>query len=244
MSSHFSFSYGQWGSQGKNTEVVCHSLLQWTTFCQTSPLWPVGLGWPHMAWLSFIELDKAVSVWSDSLVFCDYSFSLSAFWCLLSTPTVLLGFLLPWTWSISLPHVGYLFIALLQQSTATAPYLGQGVSPHNHPSWPWTWSNSSSCTNFSIFFLWFLLNQVYKILFNLITFNVACNPKVNILLVISDNILKTNIHLYYLSYYQFFGAHLLKVIKRKFQRLVINIDSYLWNVCLFKIYDCFTKYFL
>ena len=22
---------------GKNTEVVCHSLLQWTTFCQTSP---------------------------------------------------------------------------------------------------------------------------------------------------------------------------------------------------------------
>ena len=22
---------------GKNTEVVCHSLLQWTTFCQMSP---------------------------------------------------------------------------------------------------------------------------------------------------------------------------------------------------------------
>ena len=31
------FSYCSWGSQGKNTEVVCHSLLQWTTFCQTSP---------------------------------------------------------------------------------------------------------------------------------------------------------------------------------------------------------------
>ena len=30
-------SYSSWGSQGKNTEVVCHSLLQWTTFCQTSP---------------------------------------------------------------------------------------------------------------------------------------------------------------------------------------------------------------
>ena len=29
-----------WDSQGKNTEVVCHSLLQWTTFCQTSPPWP------------------------------------------------------------------------------------------------------------------------------------------------------------------------------------------------------------
>ena len=33
----YTFSYCSWGSQGKNTEVVCHSLLQWTTFCQTSP---------------------------------------------------------------------------------------------------------------------------------------------------------------------------------------------------------------
>ena len=40
-----------WGSQGKNTEVVCHSLLQWTAFCQNSPPWPVHLGWPYMAWL-------------------------------------------------------------------------------------------------------------------------------------------------------------------------------------------------
>ena len=24
-----------------------HSLLQWTTFCQTSSPWPVCLGWPH-----------------------------------------------------------------------------------------------------------------------------------------------------------------------------------------------------
>ena len=54
------FSYCSWGSQGKNTEVVCHSLLQGTTFCQTSPPWPSSLGWPHTAWLSFIELDKAV----------------------------------------------------------------------------------------------------------------------------------------------------------------------------------------
>ena len=29
----FAFSYCSWGSQGKNTEVVCHSVLQWTTFC-------------------------------------------------------------------------------------------------------------------------------------------------------------------------------------------------------------------
>ena len=53
-------SHCSWGSQGKNTEVVCHSLLQWTTFCQTSPPWAARLGWPHMAWLSFMDLDKAV----------------------------------------------------------------------------------------------------------------------------------------------------------------------------------------
>ena len=56
----FCLSYCSWGSQGKNTEVVCYSLLQWTTFYQTSPPWPDRLGWPHRAWLSFIELDQAV----------------------------------------------------------------------------------------------------------------------------------------------------------------------------------------
>ena len=34
MSYLFTFLYCSWGSQGKNTEVVCHSLLQWTTFCE------------------------------------------------------------------------------------------------------------------------------------------------------------------------------------------------------------------
>ena len=52
----FAFSYCSWGSQGKNTQVVHHSLFQWTTFCQNSPPWPICLGWPY----SFIELDKAV----------------------------------------------------------------------------------------------------------------------------------------------------------------------------------------
>ena len=30
VSYHFALSYCSWGSQGKNTEVACHSLLQWT----------------------------------------------------------------------------------------------------------------------------------------------------------------------------------------------------------------------
>ena len=56
---------------------------------------PTHLGWPHKAWLGFIELDKAVVlVWLDWLVFCDYGLSVSAFWCPLATPTVLIGFLL------------------------------------------------------------------------------------------------------------------------------------------------------
>ena len=72
-----------------------------------------------MAWLSFIELDKAVVlVWLDLLVFCDYGFNVSDFWCPLATPTVLFGFLLPWTWGIS--------SWLLQQSTALLVTLDEG----------------------------------------------------------------------------------------------------------------------
>ena len=47
----FFFSYCSWGSPGKNTAVVCHLLLQWTTFCQNSSLWLVHLERPCMAWL-------------------------------------------------------------------------------------------------------------------------------------------------------------------------------------------------
>ena len=91
----FCLSYCSWGSQGKNTEVVCHSLLQWTTFCQTSPPWPVHLEWPHMTWLSFIELDRLWSVWSDWLVsilpwFMDLTFQVPMQYYLLQHMTLLL----------------------------------------------------------------------------------------------------------------------------------------------------------
>ena len=101
--------------------MVCHSLLQGTTFCQTSPPWLIHLGWPHMARLNFIELDKAVVHVTDWLVVCECDFSLSALWCPLSMPTILLGFLLHCTWGIS--------SQLLQQSAAAAPYLGSRVIP-------------------------------------------------------------------------------------------------------------------
>ena len=38
------------GFSSKNAEVVCHCLLHWTPFCQTSPPWAVYLGWPYMTW--------------------------------------------------------------------------------------------------------------------------------------------------------------------------------------------------
>ena len=33
------------------TGVACRFLLQWTTFCQNFPQWPIHLGWPYTAWL-------------------------------------------------------------------------------------------------------------------------------------------------------------------------------------------------
>ena len=108
---------------------VDHILSDLSTM--TCPSWVAA-----QAWLSFIELDKAVVlVWLDWLVFCEYGFSVFALWCPLATPTVLLGFLLPWAWSIS--------SRLLQQSAAIAAYLGRWVSPHRHPFWPSTWDSSS-----------------------------------------------------------------------------------------------------
>ena len=129
MSYLFAFSYCSWGSQGKNTEVVCHSLFQWATFCQNSPPWPIPLGWPYMAWLSFIELDKAVVhvirlasflwLWFQSV--CPLMPSLSTY-CLIVVPLTL--------------DVGYLL-------SAAAPDLGRGVSPLGCHSSPWTWGISS-----------------------------------------------------------------------------------------------------
>ena len=56
----FVFLYCSWGSCGKNTGVVCHSLLQWTTFSQNSSLWPVCLGRLCTAWLTAPELRKPI----------------------------------------------------------------------------------------------------------------------------------------------------------------------------------------
>ena len=112
----FPFSYCSWGSQGKNTEVVCCSLLRWTTFCQTSPPWPVRFGWPHMAWLSFIELDKASSLRSDWLVRQGFIRAIrlaSCLWLWFQSLCPLMPSLSSYhlTWVSLTLDVGYLFMA-------------------------------------------------------------------------------------------------------------------------------------
>ena len=55
----FTFSYCSWGSHDKNTGVLWHSLLQWTTFCQNSSLWHIWVA-PHSIMAhNFIDLCKA-----------------------------------------------------------------------------------------------------------------------------------------------------------------------------------------
>ena len=100
--------------------------------------WDTGNGWRVcptgmticLLSLSFKSILLCSALWCWNWVSTNYSLWL---WfqcvCPLAAPTVLLGFLLPWTWGIS--------SQLLQQSAATAPYFGR-VSPHSCPSRPWT----------------------------------------------------------------------------------------------------------
>ena len=62
VSYHFAFSYCSWGSKGKNTELVCHSLLQWTTFLQKLSIMTCA-SWVALHGLAYsiIELDKSVN---------------------------------------------------------------------------------------------------------------------------------------------------------------------------------------
>ena len=92
-----------------------HSILvvQWTTFCQASLPWPVHLGWPHMAWLSFIELEKAV-VHVIRLASC------------------------LWLWFLPSDALSQCLLSYWGFS-----YLGCGVSPHGCRSSSWTRGISS-----------------------------------------------------------------------------------------------------
>ena len=71
----FAFTYCPLGSQGKNAEMLYHSLLHWTMFCHNSPPWPICLGWPFMAWLVVsLSYTRLWSMWSVLFIFCDCGF--------------------------------------------------------------------------------------------------------------------------------------------------------------------------
>ena len=69
----FAFSYCVWGSCGKNCGAACHSLFQWTTFCQKCPLWPVHFRWSCTAWLivslSYASPFTKTRLWSTKGVY-------------------------------------------------------------------------------------------------------------------------------------------------------------------------------
>ena len=55
--------------------MIRHSLLQGTTFCQNSSLWPVHLRWPYMGWLIvLLRWTRLWFKWSVWFVFCNCDF--------------------------------------------------------------------------------------------------------------------------------------------------------------------------
>ena len=71
----FTSSYCSRPSQGKNAEVGCHFILQWTLFCQISAAWPIYLWWLYTEWLVVsLSFTRLWSMWSFWLVFCDCGF--------------------------------------------------------------------------------------------------------------------------------------------------------------------------
>ena len=112
---------------------VDHILSDLSTM--THPSWGA-----QRPWLSFMELDKAVVlVWLNWLVFCEYGFSVSALWCPLATPTILLGFLL-FGRGVSLhgcSSKAQLLLLTLDKGyllTATPPDLEHGIAPLGPPA--------------------------------------------------------------------------------------------------------------
>ena len=64
MSYLFAFSYYSRDSQGKNTEVVCHSLFQWTKFCQALTRRDMPAPWLSHCWSSWVcKPSQAAGCW-------------------------------------------------------------------------------------------------------------------------------------------------------------------------------------
>ena len=71
----FVFSYCSWGSQVKDTEVICHSLLQWAMFYQ--PFNPSFLQKLNPSYLCFLEFDFSRLIVSACLTLLVWSVGIS-----------------------------------------------------------------------------------------------------------------------------------------------------------------------
>ena len=89
--------------------VLKARILKWFAITFSSGAHSIGtlhhdppiLGGPIGHGLVSLSFGSGLNVIRLTKVFCDYGFSVSALWCPLATPTILLGFLLPWMWGIS-----------------------------------------------------------------------------------------------------------------------------------------------
>ena len=121
-----------------------HILSELSTM--TCPSWVVP-----MAWLSFIELDKAV-VHVIKLASFLWLWFQSALWCPLLAPIVVIGFLFPWTWVIYHGHSNKAQLLLLTLDVlyllmAGPPDLVCGESPLSHSPLQRCTVFHSNCTN-------------------------------------------------------------------------------------------------
>ena len=104
-------------SRGNAQTVLCQSLWGPWVLVRTRFVWALLASLTEMEFDSKREFTPPIILLG--LLLCHGTWGISA--QPTPAPTVLLGFLWPWMWSIS--------SGLLQQSTATTPDLGCGVSP-------------------------------------------------------------------------------------------------------------------
>ena len=127
--------------------MVYHSIFQQMTFCQTSSPWPICLGWPHTAWLSFTELNRAVVhvirlasclwLWLQSV--CPLMSSISAYNLTWVSLTLDEGYFL----TAVPPDLEHGIAALGPPAPMQPPLLGRGVAPLGSRPWPQVWGSSS-----------------------------------------------------------------------------------------------------
>ena len=126
MSYLFTFSCCSWGSQGKNTEGVCHCLLQWTMFsqnCHTHCTWPAsGHCWPtpppETPGHSWASLGKSLV---GSLLLSPGSWGTQGFVCALKG-------LFPHSWVSS----GGSMVGLMVTSSKRAYAIAKSAAPRAH----------------------------------------------------------------------------------------------------------------